>query len=299
MPQNWKFSRMIALISLVIITAIWGWSFVIVKNVIARMPVMDFLAVRFIGAAIVMVFLRPTCLRNMTRRGLRRGIGLGIVLGLGFITQTYGLLSTSATVSGFITGTFVVFTPIMSWILLRHKISRGTWLAVALASIGLALLSLYDLSVGFGELLTLGCALFFAIHIVGLSEWSPQHETYGFALIQIATVAIISIVAATHDGITMPLDIEVWKAVGITAVLATAVAFIVQTWAQSLVSPTHAAVSMTMEPVFAGIFAVLIGGELLTLRAIGGAACILAAMLAVQLKSVLKSTQQEGSTINE
>jgi len=192
---------------------------------------------------------------------------------------------TSAANSGFITGMFVVLTPVMSWILLRRKTNRNTWMVVALATAGLALLSLNGWSVGIGELLTLGCAVFFAIHIVGLGEWSSQYEPYTFSLLQIGAVGAISLIAATPGGITMPPDLGVWGVIGITGVLATAVAFFVQTWAQSLVSATRAAVVMTMEPVFAGLFAVVIGGNQLTLRTIGGAACILAAMLIINLKS--------------
>ena len=290
MSVNWKSSPLIALIALVGVTAVWGYTFLAVQNAIARMPVMEFLAWRFSIASIVMIALRPACLRNLTRLELLRGVGLGTVLGLGYIAQTYGLLYASAAISGFITGMFVVFTPVMSGIILRRKTNRNTWLVVALATVGLALLSLNGWSVGIGELLTFVCAVFFAIHIVGLGEWSSLYDPYGFSLIQIATVAVISLIAAAPDGISLPPDAGVWLVVGITAVLATAVAFLVQTWAQSLVSATRAAVVMTMEPVFAGIFAVVMGGNQLTLRTLGGAACILAAMLIINLKSTLIST---------
>jgi drug/metabolite transporter (DMT)-like permease len=286
MLRNWKFSSAFALISLIAVTAVWGWTFLIVKDSISRMPVMDFLAVRFTVATIAMVALRPTNLRRISRRQLWRGALLGAMLSMAYITQTYGLLSTPAAVSGFITGMAVVFTPIVSWLLLREVISLKTWLAVALACIGLALLSLHGWSYGVGELLTLGCALFLAFHIVGLGQWSSQHEPYNLALIQIATVAVISLLAAAPGGITLPPDTRVWGVIGITAILATSLAFIVQTWAQSLIPPTHIAVVLTMEPVFAGIFAVVIGGEHLTLRTIGGAVCVLAAMFIIQFKFV-------------
>jgi len=291
MSANWKSSPMIASVALVGVTAVWGYTFLVVQDAIARMPVMDFLAWRFLVASVVMIALRPTCLRNVTRLELLRGVGLGTMLGLGYITQTYGLRFTSAAISGFITGMFVVLTPIMSWILLRRKTNRNTWMVVALATVGLALLSLNGWSVGIGELLTLGCAVFFAIHIVGLGEWSSQYEPYGFSLLQIGTVAVISLIAATPGGIAVPPDLGVWEVVGITGVLATAVAFFVQTWAQSLVSATRAAVVMTMEPVFAGFFAVVIGGNQLTLRTIAGAACILAAMFIINLKSGRSDTR--------
>jgi drug/metabolite transporter (DMT)-like permease len=284
MSANWKSSPLAASFALVGVTAVWGYTFLVVHDAVASMPVMDFLAWRFLVASVVMIGLRPTRLRSVTRLELLRGLGLGTVLGLGYIAQTYGLRYTSAATSGFITGMFVVLTPVMSWILLRRKTNRSTWLVVALATVGLALLSLRGWSVGIGELLTLGCAVFFAIHIVLLGEWSSQYEPYAFSLLQIGTVAVISLIAATPGGIAVPPNLEVWGVVGITGVLATAVAFFVQTWAQSLISATRAAVVMTMEPVFAGLFAVVIGGNQLTLRTLGGAACILAAMLIINLR---------------
>jgi drug/metabolite transporter (DMT)-like permease len=284
MLANWKSSPMVASFALVGVTAVWGYTFLAVQDAVASMPVMDFLAWRFLVASVVMIALRPTCLRGVTRLELLRGIGLGTILGLGYIAQTYGLRYTSAAISGFITGMFVVLTPVMSWILLRHKTGRNTWLVVALATVGLALLSLKGWSVGIGELLTLGCAIFFAIHIVFLGEWSSHYEPYAFTLLQIGAVAVISLIAAAPGGIVLPPDPGVWAVVALTGVLATAVAFFVQTWAQSLVSATRAAVVMTMEPVFAGLFAVVIGGNQITLRTLAGAACILAAMLIINLK---------------
>jgi drug/metabolite transporter (DMT)-like permease len=291
MSATWKSSPMIASFALVGVTAVWGYTFLAVRDAVGSMPVMDFLAWRFLVASVVMIVLRPTCLRNVTRLEVLRGVGLGTILGLGYIAQTYGLRYTSAAISGFITGMFVVLTPVMSWILLRRKTNRNTWMVVALATVGLALLSLKGWSVGIGESLTLGCAVFFAIHIVFLGEWSSQYKPYPFSLLQIGTVAVISLIAATPGGIAVPPSPRVWGVVGITGVIATAVAFFVQTWAQSLVSATRAAVVMTMEPVFAGLFAVLIGGSQITLRTVAGAACILAAMLIINLKSSRSATQ--------
>jgi len=291
MSATWKSSPMVASFALVGVTAVWGYTFLAVQDAIATMPVMDFLAWRFLVASVVMIALRPTCLRDVTRLELLRGLGLGTVLGLGYIAQTYGLRYTSAAISGFITGMFVVLTPVMSWVLLRRKTNRNTWMVVALATVGLALLSLKGWSVGIGELLTLGCAVFFAIHIVFLGEWSSQYKPYHFSLLQIGTVAAIALIAAAPGGIAVPPSPGVWGVIGITGVLATAVAFLVQTWAQSLVSATRAAVVMTMEPVFAGLFAVIIGGHQLTLRTLGGAACIVAAMLIINLKSARSATR--------
>lgn len=292
--KDWQKSPGIALLALVAVCAAWGSTFLVVQDAVEKMPVMDFLAVRFTVAAVVMFAIRPTCLKGMTRQGFWRAVGLGVVLGLGYITQTYGLLYASATVSGFITGMCVVLTPAVAWLILRRKINRVTLFAVALATIGLALLSLHGWSVGWGELLTLICAVFYAVHIVGLGEWSPHYEPYGFALIQITTVAVITSAVSLPGGITLPPDAKVWGIVALTAVFATALAFLVQTWAQSLVPATTAAIIMTMEPVFAGIFGVWLGGNQLTLQIIFGAVCVLASMLIVALRTSAKTARLEN-----
>jgi len=271
--------KTLALALLIVVTAIWGSTFIVVKDAVAQMPVMDFLGIRFAVAALAMIALRPRCLNGMTRQGFRSSVILGVVLGLGFIMQTYGLQQTSAAVSGFITGMFVVFTPLVSWLLLRRRANARIWLAVVIATIGLGLISLRGWSIGSGELLVLLCALFFALHIVGLGEWSAKHNVYGMAFIQMAVVAIVSLAAAAPGGITLPPTAGVWGAVLITAILASAFGFFVQTWAQSLISPTRIAVTMTMEPVFAGMFAVMVGGESLTIPVVFGAICVVSAMV--------------------
>jgi len=294
MLKNWKSSPTIALIALIFVCAAWGGTFLAMQKAIARVPVLDFLAIRFTVATLIMIILRPGVLRGLNGNKLKHGILLGLALGAGYISQTYGLLYASATVSGFITGMFVVLTPVMSWVIMHRSINRNTWLAVILATIGLALLSLRGWSVGPGEMLTLACAIFYAVHIVGLGEWSVKYEPYGFAVLQIGTVAVVTLIAAAPGGITLPPDAGIWGIVALTAILATALAFLVQTWAQSLLSPTRAAVIMIMEPVFAGIFGVLVGGNKLTIQIITGSVCILVAMLLVTLKSTTKTTRLES-----
>jgi drug/metabolite transporter (DMT)-like permease len=273
----------IATVLLVLVTAVWGSTFVVVKHAVERMPVMDFLAWRFAIAAIVMAAVRPRSVLTLDRRGQRAGLLLGLALGAGYIAQTFGLERTPASVSGFITGLFVVFTPLCAGVLLRKRIDRITWFAVALATAGLALISLRGLSVGSGEAITLLCALSFGLHIVGLGEWSSSYDAAGLAVVQLATVAVVSIVVAAPSSLAPPPDAGVWGAVLLTAIAATAVAFFIQTWAQAHLPPTRAAVVMTMEPVFAGIFGVAIGGDSLSGRVITGALLVLAAMYLVEL----------------
>jgi drug/metabolite transporter (DMT)-like permease len=283
--MNWKTSPAVALTALVGVTAVWGGTFLLVQNAVNRMPVMDFLAWRFLLAAAIMLAIRPKALGTLAPAGYWRGIALGFVLGLGYICQTFGLLWASAAVSGFITGMFVVLTPIMAWLILKRPTRPLTWLAVVIAAAGLALLSLHGWAVGKGEILTLGCAIFFAIHIVGLGEWSGRHDVYALTFLQLGTVGFVSLLAALPGGLSLPPDRGVWGTIALTAVLATALAFVIQTWAQSLVSATRAAVVMTMEPVFAGLFAVTFGGNQLETRTILGAICVLAAMFLVQWRS--------------
>jgi drug/metabolite transporter (DMT)-like permease len=290
MLQNWKSSRPFAIIALVLVTAVWGWTFLGVKEAVAKMPVMDFLSVRFGVAALLLIVIRPALLARIKWKTLWRGMVLGFLLGMSYITQTLGLQWVSPSVSGFITGMGVVFTPVFLYLVLRRNINRNIWIAVGLSLAGLALLSLNGWTFGKGELLTLACAVTVAFHIIALGEWSPQHDTYELTVIQITTIAVMCLAVSAPGGIVIPPDGMVWVTVGITAVFATAAAFFVQTWAQSLLTPSFTAVVLTMEPVFAGVFSIVFGGERPTYRAVLGFICVLAAMLIAQLKMKPKRT---------
>jgi drug/metabolite transporter (DMT)-like permease len=270
-------------LALLAVTAVWGSTFVVVKGAIGQMPVTDFLTWRFALGALAMLVVRPRSVAGLGSHGRRAGALLGLALGAGYLLQTLGLQTTGAAVSGFITGMFVVLTPLGAAVLLKQLPSRSAWLAVALATVGLGFLSLRGLSVGTGELLTLGCAAAFALHIVGLGRWASSYDVYGLAVVQLLTVAVMCAVVAAPGGIVVPPDAGVWGAIALTAVVATAIAFVVQTWAQAHLAPTRAAVVMTMEPVFAGLFAVAAGGEHLGPRTVVGAALVIAAMLLTEL----------------
>jgi drug/metabolite transporter (DMT)-like permease len=273
----------VATLGLVVVTAVWGSTFIVVKDAVERMPVMDFLAWRFVLAALVMAAMRPGAVRRLSPAARRHGVLLGLALGAGYVAQTFGLRRTPATVSGFITGLFVVFTPLCAALLLRKRVSPPAWIAVGLATIGLALLSLHGLRVGTGEAITLLCAVSFALHIVGLGEWSTTEDAYGLAVLQLTTVGLLSALASAGDTLRPPPDGGVWFAILLTALAATAFAFFVQTWAQAHLPPTRAAVVMTMEPVFAGVFGVAVGGDELGPRTVVGALLVLAAMYLVEL----------------
>ena len=268
--------------ALVIVTAIWGATFVVVKDAVEKMPVLDFLAWRFAIATLAIGLLRPQSVARMSRRGWAVGTLLGLALGGGYLAQTYGLRTTPASVSGFITGMFAVFTPLVAALVLRRHIAGRSWLAVALATLGLALIALHGLSIGAGELLTLGCALAFAVHIVGLGEWSADFDAFGLTFVQLLTVTLLCAVFAAAHSLAAPPDLGVWGAVLLTGLAASAFGFAVQTWAQAHLHSVRVAVVLTMEPVFAGLFGVAIGGDHLGVRTIVGALCVVGAMLMVE-----------------
>lgn len=267
---------------LVVVTAVWGSTFVIVKAAVSHMAVMDFLAWRFCVATAVMIAVRPRAIWRLSRTALWRGVALGLALGGGYIAQTFGLEHTTAAISGFLTGMFVVFTPILSFALLRRRMAPVAWGATALAAGGLAVISLTSVGLSEGEALTLVCAGCFALQIVGLGEWSEGEDPYALCVVQLATAAVCCVAGAARSGLAPPPTAGVWAAVVVTAVLATAVAFLVQTWAQSLMTPTRTAIILTMEPVFAALSAAA-AGEPLSWRVLVGGAMVLSAMYLVEL----------------
>ena len=285
-------STLLATAGLLATTAVWGSTFLVVKDAIASVPVLDFLGLRFAVAFAAMLAVRPRALAALGRSGWRHGVLLGLVLAAGYAAQTFGLQTASASVSGFITGLFVVFTPLIGAVLLRRPVPPAVWAAVVLATVGLGLISLHGLAIGRGELLTVVGAFFFAVHIVGLGEWSHRHDAYALAVVQIGTVAAVSLLlavagGAAHGGhgghlLTLPPTPAGWAAVAVTALLGTAAGFFLQTWSQARMQATRAAVVLTMEPVFAGVTGVL-AGETLAVRGWIGAALVLAAMYAVEL----------------
>ncbi len=268
--------------ALLAVAAAWGAAFVVMKPAIERQSVNSFLATRFVVAVVVMILLRPSVLRKINKEMLLKGSLAGLFLGTGYIFQTLGLARTGAAITGFVTGLYVVLTPLIAALFLKERIKAFTWFCVVLATIGLALLSLRGWSVGIGEALVFVSAIAFAAHIVTLSKWSLGFDAYALTIVQLSICALLTGVISIDQGYEKPTDSGVWGVVIFTAVIATAVAFIVQTWSQAHMSSTKVAVILTMEVVFAALFAVAFGGESLTLQvSIGGAMVLLAMYLIV------------------
>jgi drug/metabolite transporter (DMT)-like permease len=273
----------LATLLLVALTAVWGSTFFLIHDLVETVPPVDFLAVRFTIAAVVMVvaFWRPV--RALDRRQVTIGVGLGALYGFAQIAQTQGLASTPASVSGFITGTYVVLTPVFTALILREKVAGSTWAAVVLATVGLALLSLNGFSIGVGEAITLLAAVLYALHIVGLGHYSASEIAVGLSVVQIVVIAVLCLVGAAPGGIVLPSSAGQWASVLYMVVFASILALWAQTWAQAHLPATRAAIIMTVEPVFAAFFAVTLGDESLTGRMLLGGALVLTAMYAVEV----------------
>ena len=273
----------LATLGLLAMTAVWGSTFVLIKDVLARMPVADFLAVRFLLAAAAMLALFARSVLQLGRRQIGRGLLLGLVYGAGQLLQTWGLALIAPSVSGFVTGMYVVFTPILALLLLRQRMAAGVWLAVLLATAGLALLTLNGFSVNLGVWLTLASAALYALHIVGLGQWSRPGEAFGLSAVQMVAIAAVCLFATLPHGLALPSDRRAWLAVLYMALVAGAGAMLMQTWAQAHMPAARAAIVMTTEPVFAAAFAVLFGTDVLSWRMLVGGALVLAAMYLVEL----------------
>jgi drug/metabolite transporter (DMT)-like permease len=270
--------------ALLLVSAAWGLAFVVMKPAIERQSVNNFLFTRFLMAVLVMILIRPQVLKLLTKDLLLRGLAAGFLLGGGYIFQTVGLANTGAAITGFVTGLYVVLTPLFAGLIFKERVSKNTWFYVFVATVGLALLSLKGRSIGFGELMVFFSAIAFAAHITALSKWSAGRDVYAMTITQLTMCAAMTGVASAFEGYSAPPDSGVWAVVVFTAVFATAIAFIVQTWSQAHMSATKVAVILTMEVVFAAFFAIIFAGERLTLQAALGGILVVTAMYLIVLK---------------
>ena len=239
---------------------------------------------RFGLAAMVLALSRGGDLRALSVLDRRRGILLGVFLGSGFLLQTIGLVDTPAGVSGFLTGTAVVLTPVVAAAWFGNQVGAAGWVAVGGATVGVAALSLRGLSLSPAALLTLAGAACFALHIASLSEWATRGNAVGLTTLAVAVAALLCAGAAlTRGGVALPAGRAGWAAVLYLALGATCLGFAVQAWSQSMLSATTAAVVMTMEPVFAGLLAWVAGHEALGVVGWLGGIIVVASMFVAEL----------------
>lgn len=280
-------------IGLLATTAVWGGAFLVMKDSLERQDVYSFLASRFILAALFMFLYKPRCLQGLSRVFIKRAVLAGVLLGSGFIFQTFGLTKTTVSNTGFITGLYLVFTPLIAWLLLKREIVKMQWSAVFVATIGLYLISFNGISIGFGEVLVLISAILFAGQIVALGEWSDGKNTYALTLIQILVSSVIFLTLSLIEGYQLPPDGGVWSAVLFTAFFATFIGFLIQTKAQSVMSATAAGVLLAMEVPFALFFGLYFDNDPVTFRIISGGSLVMVAM-ALVIWSDSRDTKSEA-----
>lgn len=279
-------------LSLAIVALVWGATFVVVKRALLEISTMYFLVLRFAVASLCLLAIFIPALRQVPPRdmwrGLRGGVTAGLFLWLGYVLQTFGLKYTTAGNSGFLTGLYIVLVPLLSAAVFRRWPQLRELGGIGVAAAGMIVMTVPGLDAHWrmnkGDLLTVGCAVAFACHLLVLGYYS-QHEFFpAVALGQIAFTAILSGVSLAVEPPRAVWSRTVLGAICVTAIFATALAFALQTWAQQYTTATRTALIFALEPVFALAAAVVIGGEHLTIAAITGGALILMGILAVELK---------------
>lgn len=283
--------RLFYTLLLVGVTAVWGWTFVVVQDAIALYGVLPFLAARFALAAAAMA---PFSAPRLTRGTLVTGAGIGLVLAAGYLFQTLGLLYTTPTNSGMITGLFVVFAPLADRLLFESRPARLVLVAVASSLLGMVLLAGgAPEGANLGDALTLLCAGALGLHISLLSRYAPGYDAVALAFVQLLTMAVLFTLAwPLFEPVSWPPR-EVWFAVALTGLLASAGAFWAQTFVQQKIPAARTAVILTMEPVFAALFGYWLAGDRLVAVQIIGAALILSALVVGEVLPILMRGRRE------
>ena len=267
------------LLALVAVTAVWGVTFVQVKDAVALYPLFAFLAVRFAIASATLAVPAAGRLRALGRPGIRAGTLLGLLLAAGYALQTAGLERTTVSGTGFITGMYVVLTPLIALLLFRSSIGLAAWAGVALSTAGLVMLAGIHGSAA-GDLLVLAGAAVYSLQIVLMERYAPRYDALAFTLVEMAAACLgLLVVALARGELGVPRGWTVWGALLVTGVFASALAYLVQTWAQRRTSATRTALVFTMEPVFAALFGYTLDGDRLGALGWGGCAAIMAGIV--------------------
>ncbi len=262
-----------ALVVLVVVTAIWGVTFVQVKDAVALYPLFAFLALRF---AIASCTLAPGLrrVRTLGAGGVGAGALAGSLVGAGYVLQTAGLQRTSVSSTGFITGMYVVLTPLIALALFRARIGVLTWAGIGLATAGLALLSGVHAGSVVGDVLVLAGAAVYSLQIVLMERYAPRYDAIAFTLVEmLAAFGGLAVVAAALGDLRMPHGWTVWGALVVTGVFASALGYLAQTWAQRRATATQTALAFTLEPVWTAFFGFTLAGD--RLGAVAWLGCVL------------------------
>jgi len=268
------------LLALILVTAVWGVTFVQVKDAVDVYPLFAFLAVRYAIATGVLAVAGGRRVLTLGRSGFAAGGMLGGLLGLGIGLQTAGLERTTVSSTGFITGLYVVFTPLFGLLLFRTTVGLEVWAGVVLAVVGLALLSGVDVGSPGGDLLVLASAAAQALQIVMVERYANRYDVIALVLVEMgACFAGFLVIALALGQLEVPRGWTLWGALLVTGVFASALAYLIQVWAQRRISAARIAVVFSLETVFAGIFGYWLADDRLGWLGWGGCAVILAGIV--------------------
>jgi len=275
--MGWRLASLL----LLAVTAVWGWTFVAVQEAVRAWDVPGFLALRFALAACAASLLWG---RRLDRRSLRVGLGIGLLLAAGYLLQTLGLRVTTATSAGLITGLFVIVGPVAARVLYRTSLPPIAVAAVAVSLLGMTLLTgRLPTSLETGDLLILACAIAFGVHIAVLSRHAPRHDPLALGAAQMAACAVVFLALWPIVGEVGLPPPGVWPALLVTGLVASALAYAIQTAAQRRLSAVQTSLILACEPLFAGLFGYFLAGDRLTPTQLAGGALILAALLVVEV----------------
>jgi drug/metabolite transporter (DMT)-like permease len=262
-----------ALLVLIAVTAVWGVTFVQVKDAVALYPLFAFLALRFAIASLTLAPPGVRRLRSLGRAGWAGGALAGALLGGGYALQTAGLERTSVSSTGFITGMYVVLTPLLALTLFRTRVGASAWIGVALATTGLALLAGIHGGSAFGDLLVLAGSAVYSLQIVLMERYAPRYDAIAFTLVEMLTsFAGLLVIAVALGQLRVPHGWTVWGALLVTGVFASALAFLAQTWAQRQATATQTALAFSLEPVWTAFFGFTLAGD--RLGPVGWLGCV-------------------------
>lgn len=276
-------TRRLPLVALVVVTAIWGFTFVLVKDALPLYPLFAFLAVRFAISSAVLAPFAWGSLRALPARGWVAGIVVGGLLAAAFGLQTAGLELTTVASTGFITGLYVVFTPIIALALFGTPVPRALWLGVGLAVVGLLLLNGVPGGSGVGNLLVLASAVAAALQIAALERFAPLYGARSLTFLMMATCfASFTVIALALGDLSVPRGWTVWSALVVTGLFAGALGYLIATWVQARTTAARAALVFTLEAPFAALFGVLLAGEVLGWAGLLGCAVMMAGILVAE-----------------
>jgi drug/metabolite transporter (DMT)-like permease len=267
----------VALLALIAVTAVWGVTFVQVKDALDLYPLYAFLALRFVIASFA---LAPLAVRRLRVSDLGISAALGLLVAAGYALQTEGLARTTVSSTGFITGLYVVFTPLLALVLFRQHIGLAVWLAVAVSVAGLALLSGIHAGSVTGDGLVLGASAVYSLQIVVLERVAARIDPFALTFVEmLAACAAFTVIAGARSEFETPHGWTVWGALLVTGLFASALGFLVQSWAQRSTSATRTALAFALEPVWTAFFGFTLAGDRLGWLGWGGCVAILAGIV--------------------